>query len=204
MHPNPIYRTASTDTNLAFARDVGFGALAISRPGAAPLVAQAPFVFNADGTLDLHLMRSNPVLRAAPAPATLIVQGPHGYISPDWYGIDHQVPTWNYVAVHLSGRLEPLPPEDLRDVIDRLSDEYERRLAPKPVWTSDKVPEETMARLMRVILPLRLHVETVEGTWKLADNKPAPARQGAAEGLQAAAIGLGTTQLADWMRAVTD
>ncbi|WP_163847779.1 FMN-binding negative transcriptional regulator [Pseudooceanicola aestuarii] len=204
MHPNPIYRRESRDRNLAFARDVGFGALAVPAPDAAPLVAQAPFVFNDDGTLDLHLMRSNPVMRAAPAFATLIVQGPHGYISPDWYGMADQVPTWNYVAVHLTGRVDPLPQDRLRPVLDRLAEEYERRLLPKPIWTSDKVPEEIMTRLMRAIQPLRMQLTGVEGTWKLAQNKPADARRGAAEGLEQAALLPGAAALAAWMRAVTD
>ena len=38
------------------------------------------------------------------AAVRLIVEGPEGYISPDWYGVADQVPTWNYVAVHLVGK----------------------------------------------------------------------------------------------------
>ena len=206
MHPNPIYRDADRDHCLNFAAEVGFGMLAVSAPDAPPLIAHVPFVLTEGGDVEMHLVRSNPVARAAAEgpPARLAVQGPHGYISPDWYGALDQVPTWNYAAVHLTGRLSPLPDDALRGALDRLSDAFETRLLPKPVWRSDKMPEEAMARMMRMIRPFTLTVEDWDGTWKLAQNKPEAARHGAADGLQAARIGAGTDQLADWMRAVTD
>ena len=33
----------------------------------------------------------------------VVVQGPHGYISPGWYGDAASVPTWNFVSAHLTG-----------------------------------------------------------------------------------------------------
>ncbi len=200
MHPNPAFRTASAARNLAFARDRAFGQLSIN--GAeAPLVAHVPFLLTADGgAADLHLIRANPIARAlkGPCPALLSVSGPDGYISPDWYGDSAQVPTWNYVAVHLRGRLEPLPDAALADLLARLSDAMEARL-PKPPWRMDKTPQEALARMMRAIRPFRLHVESVDGTWKLSQNKPAHARTGAADRL-ASGFGHELGRLAALMR----
>lgn len=204
MHPNPIYRQTPANRNLAFARRRGFGALLLN--GAeGPLAAHVPFVLSVDGkSAELHLMRSNPIARAtgAPLPALLAVTGPDAYVSPDWYGLVDQVPTWNYVAVHLRGTLHPLSPADLAGVLDRLSAEFEGRLAPKSPWTSAKMPADLMARLMRSITAFRLDIAAVEGTWKLGQNKPAPARNGAADGLAAAGIGSEADVLAQMMRAV--
>jgi len=204
MHPNPIFRQTPAARNLAFARLRGFGVLTVNGPGA-PLVAHVPFVLSDDGTsAELHLMRSNPIARAlgAPQPALLAVSGPDGYVSPDWYGLADQVPTWNYVAVHLGGTLRMLEPGDLAGVLDRLSAAFEDRLAPKTPWTSAKMPADLMARLMRSIIAFRLDIASVEGTWKLGQNKPAAARAGAADGLATAAIGAETGALAGLMRAV--
>jgi transcriptional regulator len=44
--------------------------------------------------------------------------------------------------------------------------------------------EGTMDRMMRMILPFRLVIGTVEGTWKLNQNKPDPARLAAATALE--------------------
>lgn len=207
MHPNPIYRTADAARNLAFARDRGFGALAVSDPqGGAPLLSHIPFVLSEDGAMaELHLVRSNPIARAlrSPLPARLAVSGPDSYISPDWYGMEDQVPTWNYVAVHLTGRLELCPQGELRGFLDRLSAQFEARLAPKPEWRADKLDPDALARLMRMIVPARLHIEATDGTWKLAQNKPEAARLAAADGVAETGIGAECAALADLMRTVS-
>ncbi|WP_407491855.1 FMN-binding negative transcriptional regulator [Pseudooceanicola sp. MF1-13] len=202
MHPNPMYHTGTRQECLDYAAEVGFGILAVSDPAGAPHMAHVPYVLDGD-RVELHLMRSNPVARAAKAGAVarLAVQGPHGYISPDWYGIEDQVPTWNYVSVHLTGRLEPLPESDLRATLEKLSDQFEERLAPKPVWKIDKVEPDALARLMRIILPFVFHIEDVDGTWKLAQHKPEAARLSAANGMEAAGLGAETGALAALMRA---
>lgn len=186
MHPNPLFRKTPAETNLAFARERGFGVLTINGEDG-PLAAHVPFLMSADsGTLDLHLARSNPIARAGlPAPALLAISGPDGYISPDWYEMEDQVPTWNYVAVHIRGLLEPLPIEALRDHVDALSARFEEELRPKKPWTSDKMADGAMDRMLRMILPFRLTITGVDGTWKFSQNKPAENSLAAADGLQA-------------------
>jgi len=185
MHPNPAFRQTPAERSLTFARARGFGILTVNG-AAGPLLAHVPFLISADGTwADLHLARSNAVARSdLPAPAVIAVSGPDAYISPDWYGLDDQVPTWNYVAVHLRGTLSPQAVETLRDHADALSARFEAELAPKKPWVSGKMAEGTMDRMMRMILPFRLVIGTVEGTWKLNQNKPDPARLAAATALE--------------------
>ena len=89
------------------------------------------------------------------------------------------MPTWNYVAVHLRGTLRLADPETLRGHLDRVSARMEGDL-PKTPWTSDKMSEGAMERLMRGIVPAALTVERVDGTWKLNQNKDERARLGAA------------------------
>lgn len=202
MHPNTIFRKATDADNLAFARTRGFATLAVSQDGP-PLLAHVPFLLSEDGhEAELHLVRSNPIARAirSPVPVRLAVQGPDSYVSPDWYGIDDQVPTWNYVAVHLTGTLEPMPAEALRGVLDRLSAQFEAQLAPKPAWLLDKTTPETVEKLMRMIAPFRLRIEQVDGTWKLSQNKPDAARQTAASHIAESGIGMGRETLADLMK----
>jgi transcriptional regulator len=184
MHPNPAFRQTPLDRNLAFARARGFGALSVNGPDG-PLAAHVPFLLNDDASFaDLHLARSNPIARAGlPAPALIAVSGPDAYISPDWYGpheqVPDQVPTWNYVAVHLRGVLEPLPEDALRPHVDALSAEHEGRITDK----RQKMTEGAMPRMMRMILPFRFRVTSVDGTWKLNQNKPAEVRARATEAL---------------------
>jgi transcriptional regulator len=188
MHTNPAFRQDPREKNLAFARARGFGVLTVNGPDG-PFASHVPFLLNDDASIaELHLARSNPIARAGlPLPALLAVSGPDAYISPDWYGphdqVPDQVPTWNYVAVQLRGTLELLPEEALRPHVDALSAEYETRIADKRPWTSAKMTEGAMPRMMRMILPFRFHVSSVEGTWKLNQNKTPEVRARAAAAL---------------------
>lgn len=202
MHPNPAFRQADTARNIAFARGQGFGLLAVAT-GDAPLISHIPFLLSEDGTrAEFHLVRSNPIARllSAPLPARLAVQGPQSYVSPDWYGVDDQVPTWNYVAVHLVGEVRLQPLERMRDLLDRQSAQFEARLAPKPEWRAEKMAPDVLGRMMRHIVPCTMRVEEIAGTWKLNQNKPEDVRLRAADPLEAAGLGQEVATLARLMR----
>ena len=170
-----------------------------------PLLSHVPFLLAEDGELiHAHLSRANPMLdllEEGEQPAVLAVNGPDGYISPDWYETDSgQVPTWNYVAVHLRGRLRLRPVEALRDHLEALSAKFEQRLLPKSPGRVDKVPEHQLQALMRAILPIELEIEAVDGTWKLNQNKPDAARLAAAGHVEAGGLGMETLLLSELMR----
>ena len=206
MHPNPTYRKTSTDRSIAFARERSFGILSVNADPA-PLLSHIPFQLGEDGErLEAHLTRSNPIVRllGKPQAAVIAVSGPDGYVSPDWYGIGQQVPTWNYVAVHLRGVLRLLPQQELRGILERLATAMETRLLPKPVWTLDKLSDETFGKMSRMIVPLAMEVEQIEGTWKLGQTKPAGAVLGAAEGLEQSGFGAEVAKLAALMRGAPD
>lgn len=200
MHPNPVYHTGDDAKNLAFAATRAFGVLAVNGADG-PMLSHVPFLLQ-DRTAWLHLVRSNPVARALemPQPAVIAVSGPDSYVSPDWYGVADQVPTWNYVAVHLRGTLELLPEGELHDLLDRQSALFEERLRPKEPWITAKMTPEVLARMMRAIVPCRMHVDTVDGTWKFSQNKPDAVRLRAADGVETAGIGSGLAELAALMR----
>lgn len=185
MHPNPVFRQVDDATSLAFARQRGFGVLGVNG-SVGPIMIHVPFLLSDDGKFaEFHLVRSNEISRllTQPIPATLSVNGPDGYVSPDWYGDAGQVPTWNYVAVHLRGHVEGLPDERLRDIIERQTADFEGNIDGKTPWTLDKMDEDALSRMMRMIRPARMAIERIESTWKLGQNKTDPARLGAAEQL---------------------
>ena len=188
MHPNPEFRKTETAASIRAARNRGFGMLVLNGD-AVPMCSHIPFLLSPDGTsAETHIVRSNPIARRlseTPIPALLSVVTADAYISPDWYGIADQVPTWNYVAVHLTGHLTARPTEDLPGHLNALSDFFESRLLPKPVWKLSKVDPEIRARLMRMILPVRLKIDQIDATWKLSQNKIDTARLAAAKALAA-------------------
>lgn len=201
MHPNPAFRQEPDFLNLNLVRTRSFGTLCISADPV-PMISHIPFRLNEAGTeAQLHLVRSNDIARQVrdATPAVIMVSGPDGYISPDWYDDANQVPTWNYVAVHMHGRLVPDDPGTLREHLETVSEHFETRL-PKRRWTLDKMDADVLDRMMRQILPFRFNVDRVEGTWKLGQNKTAPARENAADELRNSSIGHETEALSMLMR----
>ena len=202
MHPNPVFRAASTTKALSVAAEVGFGVLAINGQDG-PILSHVPFLISGNSAR-LHLVRSNPIARETTEPirAKLAVTGPHSYVSPDWYGAEDQVPTWNYVAVHLVGKLQPLPQDGLLGLLDDLSEEFETRLLPKPIWRSGKMDRDALERMLRVIQPFELQIEDVQSTFKLGQNKPEAARRSAALEVADSGIGSEVRQLAALMQSI--
>jgi transcriptional regulator len=124
------------------------------------------------GTLEAHLARVNPHSDAilAGAPSTVVFHGPDGYISPRWY-VDpaKNVPTWNYVAVHVHGKPRPISePTQLLALIGRLTDEHETYIE-RP-W-SIREAQAHAERLTGHILGFDLEIERIEGKFKLSQNR---------------------------------
>jgi transcriptional regulator len=111
----------------------------------------------------------------------LIVQGPHGYISPGWYDEGDIIPTWNHVTAHLYGVPELLGPEENLTVLSRLVDEFEGRM-PEP--RSLGLAPEYSARVARGTAGIRLRVSRFDARLKLSQNKAPHVRERIVEGLQ--------------------
>jgi negative transcriptional regulator len=143
MHTPPLFKTDRA-ASFAFAGARGFG-LVCAHDGRVPVASPVPFCvdYAGDGTphLAFHLARNNPLIGLADGKAhwLMAVTGADAYVSADWYVSPDQVPTWLYQAVHLSGPVTLMPAQDLPGHLDRLSEKFETRLAPKRPWTTAKM-----------------------------------------------------------------
>ena len=98
----------------------------------------------------------------------IIIQGPHGYISPGWYGNDELVPTWNHVTAHLYGTPEILTEAENFEVLDDLVDHFEKHM-PNPVTIT--LDEDSSRRIAKGTVGLRLRVTRFDARLKLSQNK---------------------------------
>lgn len=174
----------------------GFG-LVLGAVDGRPVVAHAALLLE-ERTLRFHLSRANaltPVLEAG-GTALVVVSGPDAYVSPDWYGLDDQVPTWNYLSVEMEGPVAPLDDPAAAVLLDDLSAYFEARLAPKAPWAREKMTPGRFDALLQGIRAFKMRVERFEGTTKLSQNKPASAVEGVIEALEAA----GSSEMARLMR----
>ena len=98
----------------------------------------------------------------------VIVQGPHGYISPGWYPSDQIIPTWNHVTGHLYGTPEILSDDENFRVLGELVDHFEARM-PEPV--SLELDADGSRRVAKGTVGIRLRVTRFDARAKLSQNK---------------------------------
>lgn len=178
MHPNRTFAWNDRDAMLAFVADIAFATIAAEGPA----LVHAPVLVAGPDRIRFHVARGNRA-KLEGRRAIVSVLGPDGYISPDWYGTDDQVPTWNYLAVEAEGPLRRLEEAELSGLLDRLSAAHEARLAPKPQWTRAKMTPGRFEAMLKAIIGYELAIEELRGTRKLGQNKSETERHAAVAGL---------------------
>jgi transcriptional regulator len=195
----PANRVDDLAVAVRIVRDHGFGHLVVAGPDGldavpVPVVVDVPDDSGGpDGRADrlarsgtrsahtglrvrAHVARSNPIWRAAPCPALLIVSPDDAYISPGFYPSKSRdpkvVPTWNYELVHVHGTLHARPdPVWLEALVRELTLREEATMATP--WAVDDAPADFIERILRAIVGIELEVSRVEAKRKLSQNRSA-------------------------------
>jgi transcriptional regulator len=167
---------------------VGSAELVTVRADGYPEATLLPVIWD-DDRLIFHLARANQHWTTVEpqSRALAVVTGAQAYVSPSWYPSKAEhgrtVPTWNYSAVHFTGRVRVHhDPEWLREAVTRLSDLHEQRRA-EP-WSVDDAPRGYVDKQLRAIVGIEMTIEKVEAKAKLSQNRSAEDRAGVIEGLR--------------------
>jgi transcriptional regulator len=97
-----------------------------------------------------------------------IFNGPHAYISSSWY--DHEnVPTWNYIAVHVYGKIRIIEGEELLASLKRLVDKYEAR-SKYPI-SVEGMSKKFLDSELRGIVGFELIITDIQAAYKLSQNR---------------------------------
>lgn len=185
MHPNPLYRTEDRALCESLIEEIGFGMVFAATPDG-PRVAHTPLLTTGDGAIQFHLARANALSRHLDgATALIVVNGPDAYVSPRWYANRDTVPTWDYIALELEGRVRRMADEGLEAFLHAAILKHEERLAGAP-WRAEESSEKVWAGLFRGIVGFELEVLAWRPTLKLSQNKSAGERETIAAGLESA------------------
>ena len=182
MYHRPAFAEPDLDRIAALIAAHPFGLLVTAAGGldASPI----PFVVTREGDgllLSGHLAAGNPqCARIAAGDAALaIFGGPHAYISPSWYRTQPAVPTWDYAAVHVHGRLQPMTDDgQMRAMLRALG-------AADPNFTLESLPADFLAGMMRGIRAFRIRSERIEAQWKMTQNRSVADRESVIAALRA-------------------
>jgi transcriptional regulator len=97
-----------------------------------------------------------------------IFSGPDAYVSSSWY--DHEnVPTWNYLAVHVYGKIEIIEGDGLKKQLGKLVDKYESGME-NPV-SVDKMSKEFVESQMKGIIGFVIVINEIQAAMKLSQNR---------------------------------
>jgi transcriptional regulator len=202
---NPHPFTQNDEPRLVeFVRSHPFGML-VMQAAAFPQAAHIPFELQAcpEGGWELlgHIASANPLaahIGETMIPVLVVFIGEHAYVSSSWYGHEN-VSTWNYRAVHARGRLERLSVQNLQEHLFRLQDHHEGD-RPNAAHARNMSPDKIRSYLTEVI-GFRIRIESLEGAWKLSQNRNQADFKSVVSGLEATE-NPGALQLAGVMREV--
>ena len=142
------------------------------------------------GVLQGHLARPNPLVKkiGEGLETVVVFQGPDSYITPSWYPSKKVhgkvVPTWNYAVVHVRGVLTLKDDSEwLRDLVSRLTDHQESE-RPTP-WKVTDAPADFVTEQLQAIVGIELVISSIEGKWKVSQNKTEEDSAGVVSGIEA-------------------
>jgi transcriptional regulator len=145
-----------------------------------PLITHLPLIYES-GLLIGHIDIFNPHadLLKEDRPIDVIFQGPQCYISPSIYSTT-QLPTWNYIKVHLKGKVKAIESKDaLRDSLIAMTEFLE---GTTPQYRLDP-NNPRMQKNLEYIKMFKITIEHWEGKFKLSQDKKRSDRLAAREEL---------------------
>ena len=96
-----------------------------------------------------------------------IFNGPHSYVSSSWYKKEN-VPTWNYIAVHIYGTIKIIEGDELLSSLKKLVDKYESN-SENPV-SVENLSEKSLKQINGII-GFNIHINEIQATYKLSQNR---------------------------------
>ncbi|RZJ28555.1 MAG: FMN-binding negative transcriptional regulator [Flavobacterium sp.] len=172
MHIPEYYKNENSEEIQAFLKANSFGIL-VSKGGGKLLATHIPLELetNPDGKLILegHVSKENPQWNHFETgdEVLAIFSGPHAYVSSSWYDFEG-VPTWNYIAVHVYGKIRIVSEEELIASLTKLVDKYESgRDNPTKV---ENLSRKTMM-MSRAIVGFEIEITDIQAKKKLSQNR---------------------------------
>ena len=147
-----------------------------------------PLLREGDSALIGHIARANGLWQrfADGSRVVAVFHGAQGYVHPGWYPAKREhgkvVPTWNYEAVVVHGRIRWQ--HDAETLLSRVEALTRHMEAPREVpWQVADAPVDYTETLLRAIVGLRIDIERIEAKAKLSQNHPVANREGVIAGL---------------------
>lgn len=170
MYIPRLYREEDREKILAFLKQNNFPAL-VSFDGERPVATHLPVEVTEDENSGLtifgHMSLANPQWKTFENQEVLLIfQGAHTYISPRWY--NHvNVPTWNYMMVHVYGKVRSVQGTELFALLKRLVQKHEVNTS----YRLEELPKEFVEKEIKGIFGFAIEVTRIDAGYKLSQNR---------------------------------
>jgi transcriptional regulator len=150
-------------------------AILISKDGESLFASHLPFLHKPEqgtkGKLISHMAKANRhwQLFKEKEEALVIFNGPHAYISPNWYVSKVAVPTWNYVTIHVYGIPKIVESETELDAV--LNETVEKHESGQPDPWTPILTDDLKTKLHQAIVGFEIAITRIEGKFKLGQNR---------------------------------
>ena len=155
-----------------FIRQNSFGILVNILDGI-PWAAHIPLELDVDSegneVLTGHIAKANPQWKSFSDTSEVlcIFNGPHAYVSSSWYK-EEEVPTWNYIAVHVYGKLKILNEEETMEVLHKLVEKYEKD-SKNPISLSQMSPKTL--KQVKGVVGFQIRIMDIQAAYKLSQTR---------------------------------
>jgi transcriptional regulator len=173
MYNLPYFKEKDSKVVLEFIHQHPFAFIAGCNDGI-PVATQIPvFIEEREGKLFLsgHMMKQTDHHKAFEKnhEVLCVFTGPHTYVSATWYSDPHQASTWNYMSVHVKGKMKLLGDEALIAVLEKTSSHFETDKNSSTVFHN--LPEDYRNGLMKAIVAFEIEVTGMDNVFKLSQNR---------------------------------
>ena len=172
MYTPEIYKNENQEEIKKFLQENSFGILINQTNGklwATHIPLELDTNENGATILSGHISKENPQWNGFidNDQVLAVFSGPHSYISSSWY--DHEnVPTWNYIAVHVYGKIKIIEGETVIESLKKLVDKYEQK-SENPVRIED-LSQKIMLQ-SRGIVAFEIEITEIQATRKMSQNR---------------------------------
>ncbi|HUM25701.1 MAG TPA: FMN-binding negative transcriptional regulator [Anaerolineales bacterium] len=170
MHIPKLYREEDRELIVEFLKQNNFPAL-VTFDGEKPIATHLPVEIvrtENDGlTIYSHMSKANPQWKSFGGQEVLLIfQGAHTYISPRWY--NHvNVPTWNYMMVHVYGKVRIVEGDELYSLLGRLVRQHEV----DSNYRLESLPQDFVKKEMNGTVGFVVDVTRMDAGYKLSQNR---------------------------------
>jgi transcriptional regulator len=188
MYNLPYHKESDRKTVKEFVKQYPFALLTGCDKDNKPVATQLPlFVENKNGkeVLRGHIMNGNDHYQAFLNNESVlaIFTGKHTYVSGTWYKNPNTPSTWNYMSVHVKGRIRFVGAQELEEILRTVSLHFEER-DPQSPTVYDNLPSAFKQKALQLIAGFEIEITEIDTVFKLSQDRDAESYQNIIEKLK--------------------